>query len=69
MARKKIEEGYGETSEQRQRHLRGDNFSERGPRTPAEAEAVRGTPDKDGTVVKIHPLEDEDEPDLWRGEP
>ncbi|MCP3161882.1 hypothetical protein [Myxococcus qinghaiensis] len=67
MARKKIAEGYGGTSEQRQRQLQGDNFSERAPHTPAEAEATRSTPDKDGTVVTVHPLEDEDETDLWHG--
>ncbi|QSQ15503.1 hypothetical protein [Myxococcus landrumensis] len=69
MARKKIAEGYGGTSEQRQRHLQGDDFSERAPRTPAEAEAARSTPDKDGAHVTLHPLQDEDEDDLWRGEP
>lgn len=69
MAKKKIVEGYGGTSEQRQRHLQNDNFSERAPQTPAEAEEVRSTPDKDGSVVTVHPLEDQDSDDLWRGEP
>ncbi|NTX06787.1 hypothetical protein HUA74_17845 [Myxococcus sp. CA051A] len=69
MARKKIAEGYGGTSEQRQRQLQGDSFSERAPHTPAESEATRSTPDKDGTMVTVHPLENEDEDDLWRGKP
>lgn len=62
--RPKLQEGYGELSEQRQRHLHNDNFSERVPSKPEELEAVRDSPDKDGRVVTVHPLaseEDEDE--------
>jgi hypothetical protein len=66
---KKIQEGYGGTSEQRQRHLHNDNFSERAPHTPAEADEVRSTPDKDGNVVTVHPLGEEHQDDLWRGKP
>ncbi|MFP2956626.1 hypothetical protein ACLEPN_02030 [Myxococcus sp. 1LA] len=69
MPKKKINEGYGGTSEQRQRHLQNDNFSERAPRTPDESEAVRSTPDKDGREITIHPLESEDSDDLWHGKP
>jgi hypothetical protein len=57
MARKKIHEGYGETSEQRQRHLENDNFSERAPMTPKELDEVRSTPDDEHRVVTVHPLE------------
>lgn len=57
----KMQEGYGWTSEQRQRHLQGDNFSERAPTQPEELDAVRGTPDKDGHVVTVHPLASEEE--------
>jgi hypothetical protein len=64
MAKKpKMREGYGGTSEQRQRHLQGDNFSERAPSQPEELDAVRGSPDKDGRVVTVHPLASEDEQD------
>jgi hypothetical protein len=59
----KMQEGYGGTSEQRQRHLQGDNFSERAPTQPEELDAVRGTPDKDGHVVTVHPLASEEEED------
>ncbi|MFP2929444.1 hypothetical protein ACLESO_30450 [Pyxidicoccus sp. 3LG] len=69
MAKKRITEGYGGTSEQRQRHLQNDNFSERAPHTPDEAEAVRSTPDKDGREITIHPLGSEDTDDLWTGKP
>ncbi|WP_164021616.1 hypothetical protein [Pyxidicoccus trucidator] len=69
MAKKKIVEGYGGTSEQRQRHLQNDNFSERAPHTPAESEQVRSTPEDDGRVVKVHPIGEEDSDDLWRGKP
>jgi hypothetical protein len=68
MAKKK-NEGYGGTSEQRQRHLQNDNFSERAPHTPAESEAVRSTPEDTGRVVTVHPIGEEDSPDLWRGKP
>ncbi len=63
----KLQEGYGGTSEQRQRHLHGDNFSERAPREPEELDAVRSSPDKDGHVVTVHPLASEEE-DSERGE-
>jgi hypothetical protein len=61
--RPKMREGYGGTSEQRQRHLQGDNFSERAPTKPEELEAVRDSPDKDGRVVTVHPLASEEEED------
>ncbi|RKH61374.1 hypothetical protein [Corallococcus aberystwythensis] len=62
MAGKKLE-GYGSTSEQRQRHLENDAFSERAPRTPEELEKARSDPDHDGhQVVTLHPL-DPDRPD------
>jgi hypothetical protein len=57
----KMREGYGGTSEQRQRSLHGDNFSERAPREPDELEATRSSPDKDGRVVTVHPLASEEE--------
>ncbi|MFP2904577.1 hypothetical protein ACLESD_05880 [Pyxidicoccus sp. 3LFB2] len=69
MAKKKIVEGYGGTSEQRQRHLQNDNFSERAPHTPAESEAVRSPPQEDGRVVTVHPIGEEDSEGLWRGTP
>ncbi|MBJ6762616.1 hypothetical protein JGU66_17750 [Myxococcaceae bacterium JPH2] len=56
MARKKLHEGYGETSEQRQRHLEGDNFSERAPQTPEELDEVRSASDDPHEVVTLHPL-------------
>lgn len=52
----KLREGYGSTSEQRQRNLEGDGFEERAPHTPAESEAVRGSPDKGGHVVHVETL-------------
>jgi hypothetical protein len=65
MARKQEpREGYGGTSEQRQRNLEGDAFSERAPHTPEESEAARGSPDKGGQVVHMETLSqraDEDE--------
>ncbi|RKH11110.1 hypothetical protein D7Y13_05650 [Corallococcus praedator] len=60
MAGKKLQEGYGGTSEQRQRHLENDNFSERAPRSPEELEEVRSEPEQDGhRVVTLNPLESE----------
>jgi hypothetical protein len=56
-----LREGYGGTSEQRQRSLHNDNFSERAPRDPEELDATRSSPDKDGRVVTVHPLASEDE--------
>ncbi|WP_426752112.1 hypothetical protein [Myxococcus sp. Y35] len=64
MTKTKIVEGYGGTSEQRQRHLHNDNFSERAPETPEEVDAVRSSPDKDGREVTIHPLASEDSDDV-----
>jgi hypothetical protein len=58
MAGKKLE-GYGETSEQRQRHLRNDGFSERAPETPEQLEQARSEPEDGHQVVTIHPLETE----------
>ncbi|QRK14267.1 hypothetical protein JQX13_20560 [Archangium violaceum] len=52
----KPREGYGSTSEQRQRNLEGDGFEERAPHTPAESEAVRGSADKGGHVVHVEAL-------------
>jgi len=49
-------EGYGSTSEQRQRNLEGDAFEERAPQTPEESEAARSTPDKGGQVVHVNAL-------------
>lgn len=49
-------EGYGSTSEQRQRNLEGDAFEERAPQTPEESEAARATPDKGGQVVHLNAL-------------
>ncbi len=49
-------EGYGSTSEQRQRNLEGDAFQERAPHTPEESEAARGSPDKGGQVVEVNAL-------------
>lgn len=66
---KKIVEGYGGTSEQRQRHLQNDNFSERAPHTPEESEEVRSTVDHEGHVVTVHPIGEEDSDGLWRGKP
>jgi hypothetical protein len=61
MAGKKLE-GYGETSERRQRHLENDGFSERAPETPEELEEVRSDPDEDGHQVEtLHPLDSEPE--------
>ncbi|MCY1037097.1 hypothetical protein OV207_37060 [Corallococcus sp. BB11-1] len=58
MAGKKLQEGYGGTSEQRQRHLENDNFSERAPRNPEELDGVRSEPEADGhRMVTFHPLE------------
>jgi hypothetical protein len=57
MARnKESREGYGGMSEQRQRNLEGDAFSERAPHTPEESEAARGSPDKGGRVVHVDAL-------------
>lgn len=55
-SRPRTQEGYGSTSEQRQRTLEGDAIPERSPRTPEEAEAARSTPDKGGQVVQVNAL-------------
>ncbi|WP_395837877.1 hypothetical protein [Archangium violaceum] len=52
----KLREGYGSTSEQRQRNLEGDAFEERAPHTPEESEAARGSADKGGHVVHVEAL-------------
>ncbi|RKH03820.1 hypothetical protein D7V97_26130 [Corallococcus sp. CA053C] len=66
MAGKKLQEGYGGTSEQRQRHLENDNFSERAPRNAEELEEVRSPREADGhRVVTFNPLES-DPPDEHR---
>ncbi|ATB35549.1 hypothetical protein CYFUS_000962 [Cystobacter fuscus] len=49
-------EGYGSTSEQRQRNLEGDAFQERAPQTPEESEAARSSPDKGGQVIQVNAL-------------
>jgi hypothetical protein len=49
----KPREGYGGTSEQRQRGLEGDTFSERLPRSPDEFDAARAEPEKGGHVVRV----------------
>ena len=54
--RQEPREGYGSTSEQRQRNLEGDAFSERAPHTAQESEAARGSPDKGGQVVHVETL-------------
>jgi hypothetical protein len=61
----KLREGYGGTSEQRQRNLEGDAFEERAPHTPQESEEARGSPDKGGHVVHVkalaEPIDESDE--------
>ncbi|MFL5354749.1 hypothetical protein [Archangium sp.] len=61
----RLREGYGSTSEQRQRNLEGDAFEERAPHTPEESEAARGSPDKGGQVVHVkalsEPIDESDE--------
>ena len=42
--KRKLREGYGGMSEQRQRNLEGDAFEERAPHTPEESEAARAPP-------------------------
>jgi hypothetical protein len=69
MARKQEpREGYGGTSEQRQRNLEGDGFSERAPHTPEESEAARGSPDKGGCVVHVDALAEKVDEDERGGE-
>lgn len=52
----RLREGYGSTSEQRQRNLEGDAFEERAPHTPEESEAARASPDKGGRVVHVNAM-------------
>lgn len=54
--KERLREGYGSTSEQRQRNLEGDGFEERAPHTPEESDAVRASPDKGGHVVHVNAL-------------
>jgi hypothetical protein len=56
VGKKKLTEGYGSTSEQRQRNLEGDGFEERAPHTSEESEATRGSPDNGGSVVQVDTL-------------
>ncbi|MDY7225805.1 hypothetical protein [Hyalangium rubrum] len=62
----KLRKGYGGTSEQRQRGLQGDSFSENAPREPEELDAARGAPDNSGHVLTVHPLESDVEPEGGR---
>jgi hypothetical protein len=55
--KQKLREGYGSTSEQRQRNLEGDGFEERAPHTPEESEAARGSPENGGSVMHVDTLE------------
>ena len=50
---KKSREGYGGTSEQRQRGISGDSFSERAPHTPEEVDASRSHPEDGHSVVRV----------------
>ncbi|KFA92022.1 hypothetical protein [Archangium violaceum] len=54
--KQRLREGYGSTSEQRQRNLEGDGFEERAPHTPEESEATRAPPDDGGHVVHVNAL-------------
>lgn len=55
--KERLREGYGSTSEQRQRNLEGDGFEERAPHTPEESEATRAPPpDEGGRVVHVNAL-------------
>ncbi len=53
---KKLREGYGSTSEQRQRNLEGDGFEERAPLTPEEVDASRASPNTGGHVMQVDTL-------------
>lgn len=46
-------EGYGGMSEQRQRGVTGDSFSERAPHTPEEVDAARSHPEEGHRVVTV----------------
>lgn len=54
--KERLREGYGSTSEQRQRNLEGDGFEERAPHTSEESEAARAPPDNRGHVVHVNAL-------------
>ncbi|HEX5747220.1 MAG TPA: hypothetical protein VFZ09_13335 [Archangium sp.] len=54
--KQRLREGYGSTSEQRQRNLEGDGFEERAPHTAEEAEATRAPPDPGSHVVHVNAL-------------
>ena len=57
-------EGYGSTSEQRQRGISGDSFSERAPHTPEESDAARTHPEDGHRVVKVQVADSmKEEPD------
>jgi hypothetical protein len=58
-------EGYGGTSESRQRGLSGDSFSERAPHTPQESDEARTTPDMQHQTVKVQVASEaeQEEPD------
>lgn len=49
----KPREGYGGTSEERERSINNSNFEERTPHTPEEMAAARAGPDKGHKVVHI----------------
>ena len=53
---RKPREGYGSTSESRQRVLSGDNFREGQPQTPEEMDDARTTPEDGGKVVQLNAL-------------
>jgi hypothetical protein len=61
---KNSREGYGGTSEQRQRGISGDSFSERAPHTPEEVDAARSHPEEGHRVVTVQVTAPEtEEPD------
>jgi hypothetical protein len=55
--KQRLREGYGSTSEQRQRNLEGDGFEERAPHTPEESEAARGSVNNGGQVMHVDTME------------
>lgn len=60
---KKTREGYGGTSEQRQRGISGDSFSERAPHTPEEVDASRSHPEDGHDVVEVQVTAPSDKPE------
>jgi hypothetical protein len=62
---KNSREGYGGTSEQRQRGISGDSFSERAPHTAEEVDSTRSHPEDGHQVVRVQvtALPKNDEPD------